>query len=122
MLDRDKKSTMILERDIAVPMRDGVRLFANLFRPAADGPWAGIMSVKAYSKDKLPDRMSSFFMRLARVKFGKLITRSSPASSLPIRRTGSRTATPSSRLMSVERINQKARRVCCDHWTHKTIT
>src|SRR5260370_9468365 len=72
MLDRDKKSTMILERDIAVPMRDGVRLFANLFRPAADGPWAVIMSVAPYSKDKLPDRMSSFFMRLAGVKFGKL--------------------------------------------------
>ena len=63
---------MILERNIPVPMRDGVRLFVNLFRPAADGPWAVIMSVTPYSKDKLPDRLGEFFMRLSGVKFGKL--------------------------------------------------
>ena len=27
-------SSIVIERDLAVPMRDGVRLFANLFRPA----------------------------------------------------------------------------------------
>lgn len=63
---------MILERNIPVAMRDGVRLFANLFRPPADGPWAVIMSVTPYGKDKLPDRLASFFMRLSGVKFGKL--------------------------------------------------
>jgi len=60
------------QRDLAVPMRDGVRLFANLFRPKADGPHPLIMSVTPYSKDKLPDHLASFFMRLSGVKFGKV--------------------------------------------------
>jgi predicted acyl esterase len=63
---------MTLERDIPVPMRDGVRLFANLYRPAANGPWAVIISVTPYGKDKLPDRLGEFLMRLSGVRFGKL--------------------------------------------------
>jgi predicted acyl esterase len=65
-------TSIIIERDVAVPMRDGVRLFANLFRPTADGPHPVIMSVTPYGKDKLPDRLAALFMRLAGVKFGKL--------------------------------------------------
>ncbi len=61
-----------IERDLPVPMRDGVLLFANLFRPAADGSYPVIMSVTPYGKDKLPDRLATFFMRLSGVKFGKL--------------------------------------------------
>ena len=61
-----------MERDRIVPMRDGVRLFANLFRPAADGAYPVIISVTPYGKDKLPDRLANFFMRLSGVKFGKL--------------------------------------------------
>ena len=61
-----------IEGDVAVLMRDGVRLFANLFRPTADGPHPVIMSVTPYGKDKLPDRLATFFMRLSGVKFGKL--------------------------------------------------
>jgi len=61
-----------IERDLAVPMRDGARLFVNLFRPAADRPYPVIMSVTPYGKDKLPDRLATFFMRLSGVKFGKL--------------------------------------------------
>jgi len=47
-----------------------VRLFANLFRPTADGRYPVIMSVTPYGKDKLPDRVANFFMRLSGVKFG----------------------------------------------------
>jgi predicted acyl esterase len=76
MLNLTKKSTilssMVRERNIPVPMRDGVRLFANLFRPGADGPWAVVMSVTPYGKDKLPDRLGEFLMRFSGVKFGKL--------------------------------------------------
>jgi uncharacterized protein len=63
---------IVIERDLAVPMRDGVLLFANLFRPAADESYPVIMSVTPYGKDKLPDRLTTFFMRLSGVKFGKL--------------------------------------------------
>jgi predicted acyl esterase len=63
---------MICERNIPVPMRDGVLLFANLFRPRANGPRAVILSITPYSKDKLPDWLGEFFMRLSGVRFGKL--------------------------------------------------
>jgi predicted acyl esterase len=64
--------SIAIERDLVVPMRDGVRLFANLFRPAVDDRYPVIMSVTPYGKDKLPDRVSTFFMRLAGVKFGNV--------------------------------------------------
>ncbi|MBV8173348.1 MAG: CocE/NonD family hydrolase [Verrucomicrobia bacterium] len=64
--------SLAVKRDVAVPMRDGVRLFANLFRPAPDRRYPAIMSITPYGKDKLPDRVATFFMRLSRVKFGKL--------------------------------------------------
>src|SRR5579863_6976101 len=65
-------TSLVRERDLVVPMRDGVRLFANLFRPAVDGRYPVIMSVTPYGKDKLPDRLATFFMRLAGVKFGNV--------------------------------------------------
>jgi predicted acyl esterase len=54
-------TSIAIERDLAVPMRDGVRLFANLYRPAANGPHPVTMSVTPYGKDKLPDRVANFF-------------------------------------------------------------
>jgi hypothetical protein len=65
-------TSIAIEADLAVPMRDGVRLFANLFKPKTDRPYPVIMSVTPYGKDKLPDRLATFFMRLSGVKFGKL--------------------------------------------------
>jgi len=57
-------ASIAVERDIAVQMRDGVHLFANLYRPTTRGPYPVIMSVTPYGKDKLPDRLADFFMRL----------------------------------------------------------
>ena len=65
-------TSIVTVRDLAVPMRDGVHLFANLYRPTAERPHPVIMSVTPYGKDKLPDRLANFFMRLSGVKFGKL--------------------------------------------------
>jgi predicted acyl esterase len=65
-------TSIAIERDLAVPMRDGIRLFANLYRPAAYAPHPVIMSVTPYGKDKLQDRLTTFFMRLSGVKFGKI--------------------------------------------------
>jgi hypothetical protein len=55
-----------------VPMRDGVRLFANLFKPTVDGCFPVIMSVTPYGKGNPPDRLVIVFMRLWSVTFGKL--------------------------------------------------
>jgi putative CocE/NonD family hydrolase len=53
-------------------MRDGVRLMANVFRPAVERPRPVVMSVTPYGKDVLPDRIGMTFMRLAAVRFGHL--------------------------------------------------
>lgn len=63
---------MIIERDVAVMMRDGARLSANVFKPSTDGRWPVILSVTLYGKDKLPDRAGTFFMRLAGIGIGDL--------------------------------------------------
>ncbi len=63
---------MKFERDVAVVMRDGVRLFANVFRPDNEAPRPVVLSVTPYGKDNTPDRLSMLFMRLARVRFGTL--------------------------------------------------
>jgi predicted acyl esterase len=63
--------SLIIERDVAVAMRDGRRLSVNLFKPAADRPLPVIMSVTPYGKDRLPDRLGSLFMRLSGVEFGR---------------------------------------------------
>src|ERR1035441_7616642 len=63
---------VIFERDLAVPMRDGVILSANLFRPADGKRVPVVMSVTPYGKDRQRDRLITFFMRLAGVRFGKI--------------------------------------------------
>ncbi len=63
---------IVLERDVLVTMPDGVRLAANVFRPAKAGAYPAILSATPYGKDILPDRRFMFFMRLAGVRFGKL--------------------------------------------------
>ena len=63
-------TSIAIGRDLVVPMRDGVRLFANLYKPAADGRYPVIMSVTPYGKETLPGRIANFFMRLSGVKFG----------------------------------------------------
>jgi uncharacterized protein len=42
------------ERDVPVPMRDGARLMANVFRPDAAGRYPVVLSVSPYGKDALP--------------------------------------------------------------------
>ncbi len=63
---------VVMEQNAPVVAPDGIRLFANVFRPTASGRYPAILSVTPYGKDKLPDRKTMFFMRLAGVRFGKL--------------------------------------------------
>ena len=73
MSERELREAGIrFERDVAVPMRDGTQLSANVFRPA-DGKRAPVLlSVTPYGKDKLPDRIGNFFMWRAGVRFGDI--------------------------------------------------
>ena len=45
------KEGIIVEKDVPVPMRDGVKLAANVFRPDKGGKFPVIMSFTPYSKD-----------------------------------------------------------------------
>lgn len=73
-MSEDVTSGVVLERDVSVPMRDDVRLMANIFRPVTPSPTPlpVLMSVTPYGKDVLPDRLYMLLMRLAGVRFGTL--------------------------------------------------
>jgi predicted acyl esterase len=60
-----------LDRDVTVRMRDGARLFVNVFRPADHTPAQVVMSVTPYGKGKLPDWIHMTLMRLTGVRFGR---------------------------------------------------
>ena len=47
------RDDIIFERDVDVPMRDGARLKADVFRPSADGRYPAIVNLGPYQKDKL---------------------------------------------------------------------
>ena len=65
-------SDVTLERDIPVPMSDGVQLMANVFRSFPPRHSPVLMSVTPYGKDTLPDRRGMLLMRLAGAQFGHL--------------------------------------------------
>ncbi|HEY1475804.1 MAG TPA: CocE/NonD family hydrolase [Pseudolabrys sp.] len=45
--------TIVIEKDVGVPMRDGVRLLADVFRPQGDARVPAILNLGPYQKDKL---------------------------------------------------------------------
>lgn len=45
-----------VERDVAVPTRDGTALRINVFRPPGAGPLPVVLSIHPYGKDNLPKR------------------------------------------------------------------
>ncbi len=51
---------IVVEKDVDVPMRDGVRLKADVFRPYDDGKFPAILNLGPYQKDKpwtVPDTL-----------------------------------------------------------------
>src|SRR6516162_1792542 len=57
------------DRDVAVPMRDGVELRVNVFRPEREGRFPVIMSAHPYGKDVLPKRTPVGYLPLTRYRF-----------------------------------------------------
>jgi predicted acyl esterase len=57
------------ERDVAVPMRDGVRLRTNVFRPDREGRFPVMMSAHPYGKDVLPRRTPFGYLPPKRYRF-----------------------------------------------------
>ena len=50
------ENEVVIERDLAVVVRDGTRLSANVFRPKAPGTFPVVMMLTAYHKDEDPTR------------------------------------------------------------------
>ena len=46
----ENEHAMIIERDVAIPMRDGVKLYADVFRPANEKPVPPIIAWTPYGK------------------------------------------------------------------------
>jgi len=42
----------VVERNLRVPMRDGIGLTADVYRPAGDGPWPALVALSPYGKGK----------------------------------------------------------------------
>ncbi|WP_188112001.1 CocE/NonD family hydrolase [Aquimarina sp. RZ0] len=52
--DPDVAYTLLVEKDVKIKMRDNVSLFANVYRPDAEGKFPVIMTLGPYGKDDLP--------------------------------------------------------------------
>src|SRR5260221_8848346 len=62
-------SDVTLERDLRVPMSDGVQLMANVFCSFPPRRSPVLLSVTPYGKDTLPDRRGILLMRLSGTRF-----------------------------------------------------
>lgn len=51
------------ELDVRVPMRDGVELSANVFRPAREGPWPAILMRTAYGNGGAGNEAAHYYAR-----------------------------------------------------------
>ncbi len=57
----EPKYKMRIERNVLIPMRDGVRLAADLFRPDSDGKFPVIIQYEPYRKDDVSYTTGSWF-------------------------------------------------------------
>src|SRR5258707_12100908 len=64
-------SDVTLQRDVRVPMSDGVQLMANVFRSFPPRRSPVVMSVTPYGKDTLPDRRGMVLLRLPGPRLGR---------------------------------------------------
>lgn len=58
--DNAAMDAIVIEKDVAIPMRDGARLMADLFRPKDNAQVPAILNLGPYQKDKLwiaPDNL-----------------------------------------------------------------
>jgi len=51
---------MIIEKDVPIPMRDGLKLAADIYRPEKPGKYLAIMGFTSHSKDGFWSQQASF--------------------------------------------------------------
>jgi uncharacterized protein len=51
--DAEVRYAVLVEKDVDVPMRDGVGLKADIFHPQDSGKFPAILNLGPYQKDKL---------------------------------------------------------------------
>jgi len=57
----EKPYDIQVQADVKIPMRDGIRLSANIFRPKADGRFPTILSRTPYGKGGTKNGQARFF-------------------------------------------------------------
>src|SRR5262249_28045612 len=62
---RPPSNDIRLENHVAVPMRDGVTLYADVYRPAGEGKYPVLVSRTPYSTERFPNAYAApvFFAR-----------------------------------------------------------
>ena len=53
------RNEIVMENRVAVPMRDGVTLYADIYRPKGEGKWPVIVSRTPYSTERAPSAFTS---------------------------------------------------------------
>ncbi len=81
---------MIIERDVPVALRDGVRIYVDVYRPLDEEPAAPLIAWGPYGKH-MPNELRQ---RFPTAGLKPDTCRRSPRSRRPIRCTGCRAATP----------------------------
>ena len=64
-------SSLIVERNVATPLRDGVNLYADIYRPAGPGPFPTLLQRTPY--DKLNTGVLPFVMRAATAGYAVML-------------------------------------------------
>jgi predicted acyl esterase len=50
---REPPDDLVIDKDVEIPLRDGVRLRADVFRPKSAGKYPALINIGAYQKDKV---------------------------------------------------------------------
>jgi predicted acyl esterase len=53
---RADRTALVIDNNVAIPMRDQITLRANVYRPVNDGPFAALLCAHPYGKDNLPTK------------------------------------------------------------------
>lgn len=76
----DRYAEVIIEKDVPIPMRDGVRLYANVYRPQAEGQFPVIIIRLPYGKDEYYCKMPAIGKFWAKKGYAAVIQAGSLAS------------------------------------------